>query len=152
MRGIVALSLILPISVLFLETACGNIVINEVELNPAGDENGFKAPASSWVELYNDDVDMDISGWTLNTSEGRSITLPEDAIIKSFDYYIIMPGPQWQGYAEMLLLIDENGLEIDITPSLKDTEDDELAWTREPDGRDTDSEADWKFLPSSAGF
>ena len=28
----------------------------------------------------------------------------------------------------------------------------EMAWTRDPDGRDTESTDDWKYLASSRGF
>jgi hypothetical protein len=48
--------------------------------------------------------------------------------------------------------MDASGREVDRTPGLSDDEDNEGAWTRDPDGRDTNSTDDWKFLPSSRGF
>jgi Lamin Tail Domain len=152
MKSIPALSLALALIVLLPGTTFGNVVINEVELNPPGDENGHKAPVRAWVELYNDDKDANIGGWSVNTSEGRSLTFPKGTIIRGLDYYIIFGEPQWLGYEEILILKNETGSEVDRTPALSDTRNDELAWTRDPDGRDTDSTDDWKFLPSSSGF
>ncbi len=128
------------------------VVINEVELNPPGDEMGHKAPARAWIELYNDDSAADIGGWSLNASGGRYLKLPEGKIIPELDYYVIVVDPQWLGYGEILVLANETGAEVDRTPALSDTKDNDLAWTRDPDGRDTDSTDDWKFLPSSSGF
>lgn len=135
-----------------LGTTLGNVVINEVELNPAGVEGAHKAPVRAWVELYNDDKDVNIGGWSINTTDGRSVTIPKGTIIRALDYYIVVGEPQWLAYVETLVLKNETGAELDRTPTLSDARDDELAWTRDPDGRDTNSTDDWKFLPSSSGF
>ncbi len=145
---LLALSLI----VFLLGTALGNVVINEVELNPAGQDGVRKAMVQPWIELYNDDMDTDIGGWSINTSEGRSVTIPKGTVIQGLDYYIITEDLQWLGHTEILVLRNGTGAEVDRTPTLSDDKDDELAWTRDPDGRDTNSTDDWKFLPSSSGF
>jgi hypothetical protein len=152
MRRILILSLALALIALLPGTTFGNVVINEAELNPPGDESGHKAPAQAWIELYNDDIDTNIGGWSVNTTEGRSVTLPTGTIILGFDYYIIIGEPQWLGHGEILILNNETGAEVDRTPALSDTRNNEFAWTRDPDGRDTNSSDDWKFLPSSSGF
>jgi hypothetical protein len=54
--------------------------------------------------------------------------------------------------SEVLVLTDDSGAEVDRTASLSDEEDNEIAWTRDPDGRDTNSMDGWKFLASSRGF
>lgn len=152
MRRIPMLPLSLALIAFLLGTALSNVVINEVELNPAGDEGIRKAPVQAWVELYNDDKDVDIGGWSINTSEGRSVTIPEGTIIRGLDYYIVAGEPRWLAYAEVLVLRNETGVEMDRTPVLSDDRNDELAWTRDPDGRDTNANDDWKYLPSSRGF
>jgi hypothetical protein len=152
MRRIPKLPLAFALIAFLLGTTLGNVVINEVELNPAGDEDAHKAPAQAWVELYNGDKDMDIGGWSINTSVGRSVTIPEGTIIQSLDYYIVVGEPRWLAYTETLVLRNETGAEMDRTPTLSDDRNDELAWTRDPDGRDTNSTDDWKYLPSSSGF
>jgi hypothetical protein len=134
--------------------AQGMVVINEVEANPAGDESAFKTAITAWFELYNnDDKDVDIGGWSIKNSEGRSMTLPQGAIIKGLDYYVMDVKPKWMAQTgEVLVLTDARGAEIDRTASLSDEENNEMAWTRDPDGRDTNSTDDWKFLAGSRGF
>jgi len=80
------------------------------------------------------------------------LTIPKGTIIRELDYYIAIGEPQWLGHDEVLILFDETGSEVDRTPLLSDAGDNELSWTRDPNGRDTDSPDDWKFLPSSSGF
>ena len=89
------LALLSASAIIWLGAAQGSVVINEVEANPAGDEDAFKP----LVSLFN-----------------------------------------------------ATGAEVDRTAVLNDREDNEGAWTRDPDGRDTNSTDDWKFLASSRGF
>ncbi len=135
-------------------TVQASVVINEVEQNPPGDESAFKTTVYAWFELYNnDDKEANIGGWTINTSEGRSITLPKDTVIKGLDCYVSAVPSHWLSQSgEVLILKNETGMEEDTTPALNDTEDNEFAWTRDPDGRDTNNPGDWKFLVSSSGF
>jgi hypothetical protein len=130
------------------------VVINEVEANPAGDEGAFKTAITAWFELYNnDDKDVEISGWSINNSEGRSMILPQGAVIKGLDYYVMDVRPKWLAQSgEVLVLKNATGSEVDRTAVLSDEEDSEIAWTRDPDGRDTNSTDDWKFLACSRGF
>lgn len=40
-----------------------NVVINEIDINPPGDDS---AAVSEWIELYNPtDSDVDIGGWEI---------------------------------------------------------------------------------------
>jgi len=148
------LALLCAIIVIWLGAAQGTVVINEVESNPAGDENAFKTAITAWFELYNnDDKDVDISGWSIRNSEGRSMTIPQGAIIKGLDYYVMDVKSKWLAQTgEILVLTDAGGAEVDRTASLSDEENNEMAWTRDHDGRDTNSAADWKFLACSRGF
>jgi hypothetical protein len=153
-RSSTILALLCAIIFIWSGAAQGTVVINEVEANPAGDESAFKTAISAWFELYNnDDKDVDISGWGMKNSEGRSITLPQGAIIKGLDYYVMDVKPKWLAQTgEVLVLTDARGVEVERTASLSDEENNEMAWTRDPDGRDTNSTDDWKFLASSRGF
>ncbi len=152
MSWIPMLPLAFTLIAFLLGTTLGDVIINEVELNPAGVEDARKSPAQAWVELYNNDKDVNIGGWSVNTADGRSVMIPEGTIIQAFDYYIVVGEPQWLAYTEILVLKNQTGAELDRTPALSDTQDNELAWTRDPDGRDTDGDGDWKFLPASSGF
>jgi hypothetical protein len=153
-RSVMILALLCASIIIWLGAAQGMVVINEVEANPAGDEGAFKTTITAWFELYNnDDKDVDIGGWSINNSEGISMTIPQGAVIKGLDYYVMDVRPKWLAQSgEILVLTDATGAEVDRTAVLSDKEDNEMAWTRDPDGRDTNSTADWKFLASSRGF
>ena len=153
-RSSTILALLCASIIIWLGAAQGAVVINEVEANPAGDESAFKTSITAWFELYNnDDKDVDISGWSIKNSEGRSMTIPPGAVIKGLDYYVMDVRTKWLAQSgEILVLTDAIGTEVDRTPVLSDEEDNEMAWTRDPDGRDTNSTDDWKFLASSRGF
>ena len=153
-RSSTILALLCASIIIWLGAAQGAVVINEVEANPAGDESAFKTSITAWFELYNnDDKDVDISGWSIKNSEGRSMTIPPGAVIKGLDYYVMDVRTKWLAQSgEILVLTDAGGAEVDQTAVLSDEEDNEMAWTRDPDGRDTNSTDDWKFLASSRGF
>ena len=153
-RSSTILALLCASIIIWLGAAQGAVVINEVEANPAGDESAFKTSITAWFELYNnDDKDVDISGWSIKNSEGRSMTIPQGAVIKGLDYYVMDVRTKWLAQSgEILVLTDAGGAEVDRTAVLSDEEDNEMAWTRDPDGRDTNSTDDWKFLANSRGF
>ncbi len=147
--------LITAVSIVFLlGTSLASVLINEVEQNPAGDEDAFKTSVTTWFELFNNDSeDVNIGGWSINNSVGKSMTFPKGTIVKAIDYFVLDVPPKWLADSgEVLRLMDASGREVDKTPALSDGEDNEGAWTRDPDGRDTNSTDDWKFLPSSRGF
>jgi hypothetical protein len=81
------------------------------------------------------------------------MTLPQGAVIRGLDYYVLDMRAKWLDHSgEVLVLRNATGAEMDRTVVLSDEEDNEGAWTRDPDGRDTNSTDDWKFLASSSGF
>jgi hypothetical protein len=153
-----ALRAILPllfVSLLFWAgVAHGNVVINEVESNPAGDDEAIKTNAVAWFELYNtDDKNVDISGWSIANSKGETVFVPTGTVIRGMEYFVIDASSRWLLHSgELLVLKNATGFEVDRTAFITDEEDDEGAWTRDPDGRDTDASDDWKFLASSRGF
>ena len=153
--GSIRVFIITMTSIVFLlGTSLASVVINELEQDPGGNEDAFKTSVTAWFELYNNnDKDVNIGGWSISNSRGQSMNFPRGTIIKGLDYYVLDVKPKWLAHGgEVLLLMDATGREVDRTPSLSDDEDDEGSWTRDPDGRDTNSTDDWKFLPSSRGF
>jgi len=73
-----------------LGTIQGSVVINEVERNPSGDERAHIPNVRAWIEVYNnDDKAVNIGKWSVNTSQGKSTSIPEGTIILGLDYYII---------------------------------------------------------------
>ncbi|MEM3365378.1 MAG: CFI-box-CTERM domain-containing protein [Candidatus Methanomethyliaceae archaeon] len=132
-------------------TGATKIVINEVELNPAGVDEG-----KEWVELYNPSQNaVDLSYWTLSTTAGDTvtITIPPGTILNSGGYYLYTHSTQWlDNENECLILRDASGKEVDRTPFLSDTYNDGRSWQRYPNGKDTDSADDWIFRSSTMGL
>jgi hypothetical protein len=153
-RSSIIFAFICAMAIFCLGATQGAVVINEVESNPSGEESAFKAAVSAWFELYNNDnQDIDIGGWSIRNSEGRSIIIPRGTVIRALDYYVQDVRPGWLAQdGEILVLTDPSGAEVDRTAALTDEEDNEMAWSRDPDGRDTESTEDWKYLASSRGF
>jgi hypothetical protein len=128
-----------------------HIVINEVELNPPGKDEGFQ-----WIELYNPtNNEIDISGWTISTThyEKVTITIPQGIKLSNNTYFLVSYESLWlQDRDESIILRDALGEEIDRTPLLTDTFDDSRTWQRYPNGQDTDSAKDWSFRLNTKGL
>jgi len=109
------------------------IVINEVELNPYGDD--LHSDVYEWVELYNPtDEDINLSGWTLSTTRGKTVTVYLSDVIKSHGYHVYKRGKQWlDDEDESVVLKDPYGAEIDRTPLLSD-DNNAYTWQRCDDG------------------
>lgn len=125
-----------------------NVVINEVELNPSGNDN-YKS-VEEWIELFNPTADdVDISGWMLSTTHGRTVTItvPQGTTITANGYYVYGRGSQWlDNEDESILLQDSEGTEIDRTPKMSDDDNDARSWQRYPNGQDS-----WRFHSSTKG-
>lgn len=129
-----------------------NVVINEVETNPPGNDS---ESVSEWVELYNPtDEELYIGGMeiastsvlkkTLTISDGTTI-LPDQHLLFSYQ------NSWFTDVNEIIQLKDMDGNVIDQTPMISDSTNDFTSWQRVYDGLDTDFDADWKFVTSTAG-
>ena len=129
-----------------------NVVINEVDINPPGDDS---ASISEWIEIYNPtSSDIDIGGWEIasTTVLKKTMSIPYGTIIKSEQFMTYSYQNVWFTDAnESVELRDENGIVIDKTPALSDIKNDFTSWQRLYDGYDFDSSDDWKFVTSTAG-
>ena len=113
-----------------IKSESGNVVINEVELNPYG--NDLHSDVYEWVELYNPtDKDIDLSGWTLSSTHGRTVTVILYGVIRAGGYHVYERGEQWlDNEDESVVLKDPYGIEIDRTPILSDDDNDARTWRR----------------------
>ena len=108
------------------------IKINEVELNPAGDDSG-----KEWVELYNKGA-IDLAGYKLVNNDGGEIELSG-----VFDrYYVYVFPKQWLDNSDEKVFLYQNGNLIDKTDLLKDDKNDDITW---------DDCGDWEFPESTKG-
>lgn len=128
------------------------VVINEVEINPPGDD---AASISEWVELYNPtSSSVDIGGWKIasTTVLKKTMTIPSGEIIKPGQFKTYSYQSVWfTDSAESVELRNPDGVVIDKTPTLTDIQNGFASWQRIYDGYDLDSYDDWKFVTSTAG-
>ena len=151
-RRLKVLVIILMIASLFSPIYClqayattiNQILINEVELNPAGTDTGTEK-----VELYNlSNTSIDVSGWTISSAAGRTFTvvINEGTTITSKGYLIVgRDSQQWlDNTGEGIDLRNELGILIDSVGPFSDQDNDESTWQRSPDGQDN-----WAFSTSN---
>jgi len=152
-RRLKVLVIILMIASLFSPIYClqayattdNQILINEVELNPAGTDTGTEK-----VELYNpSNTGIDISGWTISSTAGRTATVViyEGTTIPPKGYLIVGRDSQQQwldNTGEGIDLRNDLGILIDSVGPFSDQDNDESTWQRSPDGQDN-----WAFSTSN---
>ena len=136
----------------YAQTSSDNVVINEVDINPPGDDS---ASISEWIELYNPtDFEIDLGGWKIasTTILKKTMTIHDGTIIEPEQFMTFSYQTIWfTDSSESIELRDENGIVIDKTPALSDIQNDFTSWQRIYDGYDLNSFDDWKFATSTAG-
>lgn len=126
-----------------------HVIINEMEQNPPGTDAG-----NEWVELLNPTTSLvNIGGWTLSTTAGQTVTatIPQGTTIQPCGYWVYTYYTQWLDNSNECVILRDTAHEIDRTPVLSDSANDDLSWSRYPNGVDTDSSADWTFQLSTKG-
>ena len=127
------------------------IGINEVELNPKGTDAGRE-----WVEIYNPTArEIRIDGYQIETMHGEIAVLDLKGSISPYGYRVFTfpknsldngdPGDTF-AVGDSVILRNEKGNAIDITPLISDTDNDENTWHRKWDGAPK-----WEFGKPSKG-
>lgn len=131
------------------DLALDNVVINELEQNPPGNDTGHE-----WVELFNPtDVTVDLTGWTLRATHGNQATIgiPTGTLLEPKAFGVFSgTGQVLDNEDEVVVLIDAIGREVDRTPALSDTENMESKGTLRCNARVPDGDV-WEFQTCSAG-
>ena len=126
-------------------SAVNEILINEVELNPAGSDIGAEK-----LELYNPSSSViDLSGWTVSSTAGTAaaIVIKERTTIPPNGYLIVGIDSQWlDNTEETVELWDGSGNLIDSVGLFSDVKNDAATWQRSPDGGDN-----WVFSRNTMG-
>lgn len=112
------LALILITSVLFLGIVSADIRINELELNPEGNDAGYE-----WLELYSDS-EMNLSGYSLKNYDNDEMNL--SGIFTG--YYIVNFTSQWLDNTDEKVYLMLNGSTVSETDLLEDSFDDIRTW------------------------
>ena len=131
----------------YAQTISNNVVINEVDTNPNGDDS---AGPFEWVELYNPtNSDVDLSGWQIasTTVLKKTFTISDGTIISPGDLLTFTYQKIWfTDSNESVELRNVDGVVIDKTPSVTDLQNNFLSWQRTYDGY-----SDWEFTTATAG-
>ena len=118
-----------------LGEAAARVVINEVELNPAGRDAG-----NEWVELFNTgDVEVNLAGWSLTYTYRAPglIVLSEEALTLGPGEFFVFTYPTLMlrnAERSIIELRDPDGNVVHSTSSLTDEENDGRTWQRLPMG------------------
>jgi hypothetical protein len=134
-----------------LMVVCGlgmcDVVINEFELSPP--DNG-----TVWVELYNTgDAAVDLTSWKINIVDKPwegPILLKGNIEPKGF---VAFDGQDtWTATGNgTVFLYDATGTEVDKTSQQSDNSHSDFTYGRLPDGKKTDTRADFAFMMASKG-
>jgi len=135
------------LSPVYAQTISTDVVINEVDTNPNGDDS---AGPSEWVELYNPtDSDVDLSGWQIasTTVLKKTFTISDGTIISPGELLTFTYQKLWfTDSNESVELRNIDGVVIDKTPSVTDLQNNFLSWQRTYDGY-----SGWEFALATAG-
>ena len=131
----------------FFGLSLGDVVVNEVELSPP--DNG-----TVWVELYNaGDTPVDLTSWTVKIEDGPWVG--PIALVGSIDPkgFLAVDGQQsWVTTGNgTVYLLDSSGNEVDKTSQQSDDSQSDFTYGRIPDGKKTDTKADFAFMMGSKG-
>ncbi len=128
-----------------------DVVVNEIEANPAGDDSG-----NEWVELYNPlSEPRCVDGWMIATMHGKNDAMkiqgtipPNGIMVFSFPETSIDNGNDDDPFTDgdAIILLDAGGVPVDVTPMLRDTANDARTNQRNWDGGPR-----WTFEAGSPG-
>jgi beta-lactamase superfamily II metal-dependent hydrolase len=129
-------------------SAANEVLINEVELNPAGTDVGAEK-----VELYNPSNSIiDVSGWTISSTAGvaATVVINEGTTISPNGYLIVgRDSQQWlDNTGEVIEVKNNSGILIDSVGPFSDGSNDDKTWQRSPDGEE---EHNWVFSTDTLG-
>lgn len=136
-----------------LSDIADHVVINEIDINPPGDDS---KTISEWVEIFNPtNEEVDIGGWQIasTTILKKTFTIADGTIIKPGQFRTYSYQSVWfTDLGERVELRDASGNVIDETPTITDLHNDFTSWQRLYDGFGTNSPDDWKFVTTTAGL
>jgi len=120
------------------------LVINEVEVNPPGEDRG-----AEWVELFNNShQSIDLDGYSLIASSNRAKKVlalsgsigPGELMVVEPKFAMVNGASGSLKNGEILTLKGPEGDVVDKTPSLPDSANDSMTWHRMYDGS-----TEWEF-------
>ncbi|MBS3072214.1 lamin tail domain-containing protein [Candidatus Pacearchaeota archaeon] len=124
---------------LFAVFASAGVFINEIELNPAGSDNG-----NEWVEIFANS-DENISGWYITDRDDNRFYFPNISIDEN-SFYVLDGLDDFVNSDENITLYNEFNFFQDEALNLSDSDNNGQTWQRLPDGN-----GDFVFKSSTKG-
>jgi len=147
--SVLLISILVSVPIFEAYSVTQTLKINEAEYNPPG-----PVANNQWIELYSTDQNLlDIGGWLVKSTKlGKTFSIPDGFVILPNDYLAIpFNSVMFDLENESVVLLTPDSVEVDRTPQLSDTKDDDRTWQRFPNGVDTNTPADWAFRNSTHG-
>ncbi len=116
-KSLICLPVLIIISFL-ISFVSADVRINEVELNPAGNDTGYE-----WIELYSDE-EINLTGWKIMNYDDYIIELNQTFQ----DYLIIDLNRQWLDNTDESVRLFNGSSLIDSTSVIDDEEDNDKTW------------------------
>ena len=108
-------------------SASSDVIIYASDQNPAGRDDG-----NEWVTLHNpSNKSVNIGNWTFESTHGTTAIewIPEGTILYPGAYFTYTPFYRWlDNSEEAIILRNAKGEEVDRTPVVSDTENDNGYW------------------------
>jgi hypothetical protein len=128
------------------------LVLNEIEINPAGGDHG-----NEWVEIVNlSDTAIDLVGWSISYTyrgpgvlplvDGSRVLGPGERFVFVYPRIALR-----NAESNIIRLIDPAGWIVDETSPLLDKDDSDSTWQRFPDGGDPWFPDLWIFNAATRG-
>jgi micrococcal nuclease len=125
----IALTLLFTAIVLATSSTSSGIEIYAFDQNPAGSDEG-----NEWVTFHNpSNESVDIGNWTFVSTHGTTAIdwIAEGTTLYPGAYYTCTPFYRWlDSSEEAIILRNAKGEEVDRTPVVSDTENDNRYWMR----------------------
>ena len=124
-----------------------DVVINEVELSPPDSE-------TVWVELYNTgNNSVDLTGWTIKIVDvAWTGPIALQGSIDPMGFIAADGQPAWVTTGNgTVYLYDSSGSLVDRSSQQSDDSQTDFTYGRMPDGKKTDTSADFAFMLESRG-
>jgi hypothetical protein len=127
--GIALTLLLIGITLATTSSATSDVIIYAFDQNPAGSDEG-----NEWVTFHNpSNESVDIGNWTFESIHGTTAIdwIAEGTTLYPGAYCTYTPFYRWlDNSEEAIILRNAKGEEIDRTPVLSDTENDNRYWMR----------------------
>ncbi len=123
--GLLSIIILLFSILFFISIVSADVFINEAEINPLGTDTG-----NEWVELYNNNLIKNLTGWYIQDRDGKNYSI--FGVIDKFFVLDNLTG--LDNTNQNLSLFNKLNILQDNTKVFSDNSNNDNTWSRVPDG------------------